>query len=41
MPITAPTETIEMLVTTTTRRPATSTGIDSGSSTFSSRAIGR
>src|SRR6202789_1819152 len=41
MPLTAPTETIEMLVTTTTRRPATSTGIDSGSSTLSSLVIGR
>jgi len=35
-----PTDTIEMLVTATTRRLATSTGIDSGSSTFSIRTRG-
>ncbi|COX97939.1 Uncharacterised protein [Mycobacterium tuberculosis] len=34
IPITEPTDTIAMLVTATTRSPATSTGIDSGSSTF-------
>jgi hypothetical protein len=40
MPITEPTETIAILVTTTTRKPATSTGIESGRSTFSIRLIG-
>ncbi len=40
MPITEPTATIEMLVTATTRKLATSTGIDSGSSTFSIRVSG-
>ena len=35
MPITEPTDTIEMLVTATTRRLAMSTGMASGSSTFS------
>lgn len=40
MPITEPTETIAMLVTTTTRSPATNTGIDSGSSTLIIRRIG-
>ena len=34
MPITDPTETIAMLVTTTTRKPAIRTGIDRGRSTF-------
>ena len=41
MPITEPTDTIEMLVTATTRRPATRIGIASGSSTFTMRASGR
>jgi len=41
MPITEPTDTIEMLVTATTRSPATSTGIDSGSSTLSILVSGR
>ena len=40
MPITEPTATIEMLVTATTRSPATRTGIASGSSTFSIRVSG-
>ena len=40
MPITEPTDTIEMLVTATTRRLAMSTGIASGSSTFSIRVSG-
>ena len=40
MPITEPTDTIAILVTTTTRNPAISTGIDSGSSTFNIRLIG-
>lgn len=39
MPITDPTATIEMLVTATTRRPATRIGTDSGSSTFTSWPI--
>ena len=41
MPITEPTDTIEMLVTAITRRLATSTGIDNGRSTFSIRVSGR
>ena len=40
MPITEPTDTIEMLVTATTRRLAMSTGTASGSSTFSIRVSG-
>ncbi|SHY42892.1 Uncharacterised protein [Mycobacteroides abscessus subsp. abscessus] len=41
MPITDPTDTIEMLVTATTLKPATNTGMDSGSSTRTKRASGR
>jgi hypothetical protein len=40
MPITEPTDTIEMLVTATTRRLATRTGMASGSSTFTIRVNG-
>ena len=38
-PLKFPTATIAILVTTTTRKPATITGIDSGSSIFSFRLI--
>ena len=40
MPITAPTETMEMLETVATRRPAIITGTASGSSTPKNRRAG-